>query len=804
MTIATLVVNIEANTAKLVKDVEGIQGSLDKVGSIAGKLGGVLAGAFSIGAVTAAARSFLDTAGALTDLSQKTGISTTELQKLKFAAEQNGGTLEDVTRGVTKMGKALVEGDASTVAAMKRLGLSFADVRNMDPASAFATIGDAIAKIPNPLERSKLAMDLFGKSGADLLPIMTGNLSDTMKAAERLGIVLDEQTVAAGDNLGDTLTALQSVGGAVIGKMLAPMLPAFQMVATAMLSAGNVVDYLRDMFDALVRVGLLAVKGLVDAAIKVGELGAKVPGLSRVLGEDAAAMQGMRDASTWLGGAIKGLEQGTESATVATTKNHAALQPLPDLHRATARAVAEHTAVSAEQAHILELLEIARRHQVATMKEEEAAYVANQKAAGIYIANLPTAIFRTTSYAGAVEQVSAAAATYQGNMAGATRSTTEASHVWERAYGALGDVSAILNNIPGMFAEVASVAARTGQAIMTNLADGNIWGAIVAGATGVLQIFSKIWGSAGRDEVEKFAQSFGGFDAIHAKLLTLGDAGEQLWIKLTQGVGRNNPEQAKKVIEEINQALAGQDAWMQRLPELIERYGLSWAEAGQKARQAHLDEIAAGLIQDFADLSRAGFDVVTITEHMSGAINDYVHNAMLTGTEIPAAMRPLLQKMVDLGLLTDAAGEKMTDLSGISFAETLTEGFHSVVDAIRELTRALTGDLSGALEALQRRGVVIPYHFQDDGQGDGGSDGGRGGRPSASVSAFAATSLSRTGSVLPFTRAASGGDAGLRRELAGLRSDFSTLYEQQRADRMFLLTQMPKAIAAAQQRGKAS
>ena len=91
---------------------------------------------------------------------------------------------------------------------------------------------------------------------------------------------------------------------------------------------------------------------------------------------------------------------------------------------------------------------------------------------------------------------------------------------------------------------------------------------------------------------------------------------------------RNNPEQARKVIEEINAALAGQDAWMQRLPALIEKYGLSWEQAGEKANQARLDEIAKGLIQDFADLSKAGFDVTLITEKMSTAINEYVQQAM--------------------------------------------------------------------------------------------------------------------------------------------------------------------------------
>ncbi len=233
------------------------------------------------------------------------------------------------------------------------------------------------------------------------------------------------------------------------------------------------------------------------------------------------------------------------------------------------------------------------------------------------------------------------------------------------------------------------------------------WGAAIGAAGGALLGFIAHLG-AGRKAVEDFAASFGGFDDMHAKLLTLGASGEALWVSLTQGVGKNNPTQAKAVIDEINAALAGQDAWMQRLPGLISKYGLSWEDAGNQAKQAHLDEIAQGLIQDFADLSKAGFDVTVITDKMSASINDYVHQATATGTEIPAAMKPLLQKMIDMGTLTDDAGNKLTDLSGLSFATTLTQGFKDITDAINALTLALTGGMGPALEAIGKT-VVTPH-----------------------------------------------------------------------------------------------
>lgn len=940
-TIASLLVNVAADTSQLTKGVKDIQSSLDTTAGIAKKAGAAIAASFSIGAVASAVNKFVEVTGALTDMAAKTGISTTELQKLKFAAEQNGGTLEGVTKGITKMGKALVEGKSSTVESLKALGLSLTDVRNMDPATAFATIGDAIAKLPNPLERSKVAMDLFGKSGADLLPMMTGNLSETMRAAEKLGIVLDEQTVKAGDDLGDTLSALSSVGQAMIGRMLAPLLPALQMVANGMLGAGGVVNYLGLMFDALHRAGLLAIKMLIDAVIKVGELAAKVPGLSKVLGEDALAS--LKDVSNTLGIAIKQVESGTVAATATTKAAIGPIRSLTDGQDAAAEAGKEHAKVLADirRAQIpltdaqkagavandkigisaettakafkvsavavssyldslknaKEIAEIWKKaneamHEVskkfinaqikdwtdaqrvlmqasgqalatqylASKEYQEKNYqltlkgtalnvrqielerdakiravgdasgeirkyykhqidlatgttgtiVERMRAAGIATRSdlLKTAEDTRRNYEQMIAQsgvFSEKAIRDQKRIADAARHAAAGTKsAWDKTYNALGDVNTILSNVPGLFAEIGAVAARTGQAIMKNLAEGDVWGAVIAAAVGAIQVITKLWtkffGTAGRDLVKQFADSLGGFDAMHAKLLTLGAAGEALWVKLTQGVGRNNPEQAKLVIDEINKALAGQDAWMSRLPGLIEKYGLSWEQAGQQAKQAHLDTIAKGLIQDFADLSKAGFDITLITEKMSAGITDYVHQAMRTGTEIPAAMRPLLLKMIEMGTLTDLNGDKITDLegSGLTFAKTLTEGFKSIVDAIHELTRAL-----GAVP----RSVDIDVNYRERGTRPGGEGG---------VDGLATGGIVGLGRVIPFR---SGGFVPMGTDTVPAMLTPGELVlnaAQQRnvgraiggtdsaaADREFLLVQIPKAITAAIQRGAA-
>jgi hypothetical protein len=67
--------------------------------------------------------------------------------------------------------------------------------------------------------------------------------------------------------------------------------------------------------------------------------------------------------------------------------------------------------------------------------------------------------------------------------------------------------------------------------------------------------------SAGRREVIDFAKSFdtaavgSGFDELRKKLLVLGDEGERLWIKLTQGTKKGDKAGAAAVIDEITTAL---------------------------------------------------------------------------------------------------------------------------------------------------------------------------------------------------------------------------------------------------------
>lgn len=167
-------------------------------------------------------------------------------------------------------------------------------------------------------------------------------------------------------------------------------------------------------------------------------------------------------------------------------------------------------------------------------------------------------------------------------------------------------------------------------------------------------VMGKLFGSAGRDAVKEFASNMGGFDALREKLLPLGDEGERLWRNLTQGVGKNNPQQAKAAIDAITKALDEQEEAIRRQEAAISRYNILWYELGETARNAKLNDLIEDLVQEQEDLVAAGVPVETALRRQAGAYNNLIAEALRGGVEIPASLLPTIQRLAEMGEITEA------------------------------------------------------------------------------------------------------------------------------------------------------
>lgn len=306
MTIASLIVDVAANTAKLTKDVEEVHGKLDRITSVAGTVGKALTAAFTVTAIIGATKQVLDHAVALTDLAAKTGISTTGLQKFDLAFKASGVSLDTVSASVTKLANNIVGGDKSAVGALEKMGVSVTALKGMAPEQQFTVVADAIGKIPNPTERAYAAMQVFGKGGAELLQALDGHLAETTKGFEDMGLIINEQTIAAADRFGDQLELLQSQMTAAVAQGIGPMLPSFSQLIDVLSRTNIIAEVISRTWSGLQLVFAATMSVVFSVGLAIStvvtnllELASKVP----VVGEQFKGMAASaRETTTVLGG----------------------------------------------------------------------------------------------------------------------------------------------------------------------------------------------------------------------------------------------------------------------------------------------------------------------------------------------------------------------------------------------------------------------------------------------------------------------------------------------------------------------
>lgn len=178
--------------------------------------GGIAAAATAVAAgLAAAGKAMVDYSSEIIGVHEKTGLTTDTIQKLKFVAEQTDVPFEKLSAGAVKLQRTLGEGSDKTEAAVRALGLSLADLRNMSPDQQLGTVLEKVSAIENPTQRAAVAAQLLGKSFSDLLPVgsQMGTLSEQ---AERLGLVMTEGSLRAAEQLGDEFSALGDASMGVV------------------------------------------------------------------------------------------------------------------------------------------------------------------------------------------------------------------------------------------------------------------------------------------------------------------------------------------------------------------------------------------------------------------------------------------------------------------------------------------------------------------------------------------------------------------------------------------------------------
>lgn len=216
----------------------GLAKTLLKGVGTAAKFGAALGGAALVGAgaLVKTATSAAETADNIDKMSQKLGLSRKSFQELDFVLSQSGLDIDSFGSGMKSLLKnmdSVSEGGKAATENFKKLGIS---VKNADGSLRdqeevlFETIA-AFQQMEDSSEKSRLAQELFGKQGQELIPLLNGeagSLEEMRQQAQDLGLVLSDDVIDSGVKLTDTMDQVKRSLSAIVTNIGGAVMPILQ------------------------------------------------------------------------------------------------------------------------------------------------------------------------------------------------------------------------------------------------------------------------------------------------------------------------------------------------------------------------------------------------------------------------------------------------------------------------------------------------------------------------------------------------------------------------------------------------
>lgn len=266
-----------------------IAGKSEEVAEKTKKLSAAAAGL--AGAMIGNALAMASTADDLNALSQQTGLTVEEIQKMQYASDVVDVSVEQMTGSIQKMTKQM----SSSPKAFEELGVSIYDANgNMrDATDVWYESLEALSKIDNETERDAKSMEIFGKSAMDMAGIIDdggASLKALGDEAEDLGLIMGQDMVDDANELQDAIDKMKgrttqafAKMGASLANSLVPMFDKLLNVVT------KVVTWFSNL-DGKTQKLIIAILGLIAAISPVASLFSKITTLASGLSSAIAFM----------------------------------------------------------------------------------------------------------------------------------------------------------------------------------------------------------------------------------------------------------------------------------------------------------------------------------------------------------------------------------------------------------------------------------------------------------------------------------------------------------------------------------
>jgi hypothetical protein len=227
-TAVTIILRARDEASGALKNVSG------EFGAIALSAGAMIALSAGVaGALATIATSAGREADDLRVLGIQSGQTTEDISRLKFASDQLDTSLPAVASSIKIMNRSLFEArDPGSEARKTLVDIGFA-AKDLDkglgpPSEAFLKIVDRLNAVEDPGVRAALALKVFGRGAAEILPLINAGSAEIREMEERsdaLGATISNTAGVVGDEYGDAMKEARAVTAGLKAEIATELLP---------------------------------------------------------------------------------------------------------------------------------------------------------------------------------------------------------------------------------------------------------------------------------------------------------------------------------------------------------------------------------------------------------------------------------------------------------------------------------------------------------------------------------------------------------------------------------------------------
>ena len=687
------------------KKVESASGGAEgKVGLLGGSVAKLAAGFAlgglidkGIGTIISLGKEAFDAAGQIVDLSKKTGLSTTAVQQMGFAANQSGSSLDKWSDVIFKAGLNIEKGSKDAKAGIAGLGLEYDRIRAMAPEQQFDAIMRALANVESPQQRNLLGVQALGKGYTDVAaavddyvemiakaPVASeGAIQATDAAADAIGRAWDSAKATAINAIGTIFLALEDAkkqadeaGQSAQGRAQSAAMSAVGVNPFALrfgAALGNRLSEGPAMPVPAGPSGLSALAPSLTSAESALQAFNEAYGLTEALlrknikswEEQSKAIEANRSRVESLVRAYTGaaLQDEIKAIDESVTKAGKSTGVSADQFWQLSRRLVEIKQAGGQLTPQLQNIAIWTETATATVQRQAAQTQFNTrvtgdwtKALGAHKAvqlQLPPALADQEVEQQRLNQALAEALGITSEMDAlgvADRINAEADAT-QRLAQRLSDAAQMAGALAGATdGALATFAEYTAQGLdaFASFASGDIVGGVTKTITMIGNLARELRpvGAKVNDLRDEFLESAGGAEALYTQLERIGRL--DLWDPLMAGPA--NIEAIESAIRQTEDAIAATD-------DAMARFGLTFDDVGTitERQTRSVDK----LIADYKLLEKAGFSVGQMASGSADRLNALIASALQTGQKLPEALRPYINELIKSGGLTDELRNKL-------------------------------------------------------------------------------------------------------------------------------------------------